>query len=128
MCVRLSSGMINAVRTLLVVDDHAEFRTSVRALLEADGFAVVGEASTGAEAIRAAGDLLPDVVLLDIRLPDLDGISVAESMSALPVPPEVVLVSSRDRSVYGARLTTAMARGFLAKSELSGQALRGLLR
>ena len=116
------------MRTLLVVDDHAEFRTSVRALLEADGFAVVGEAGTGAEAIRAAGDLVPDVVLLDIRLPDLDGISVAESMAALPVPPDVVLVSSRDRSVYGTRLVNARARGFLAKSELSGQALRGLLR
>lgn len=115
------------MRSVLVVDDHAEFRTSVRALLEADGFTVVGEAATGAEAIRAADDLAPDIVLLDIRLPDLDGISVAEAMAALPLPPEVILVSSRDRSVYGTRLTQARARGFLAKSDLSGPALRGLL-
>ena len=115
------------VRSVLVVDDHVEFRASVRALLVADGFTVVGEAATGAEAIRAAGDLVPDIVLLDIRLPDFDGIAVAAAMAALPVPPEVVLVSSRDRSVYGTRLTQARARGFLAKSDLSGPALRGLL-
>ena len=114
--------------TVLVVDDtHADFRTSVRALLEADGFVVVGEAATGVAAIRAAVDLTPDVVLLDIRLPDLDGIAVADSIAALPWPPQVVLVSSRDRNVYGARLTHARVRGFLAKGELSGPALRGLL-
>lgn len=112
---------------MLVVDDHVEFRRSVRALLVADGFTVVGEAASGAEAIRAAGDLVPDIVLLDIRLPDFDGIAVAAAMAALPVPPEVVLVSSRDRSVYGTRLIQARARGFLAKSDLSGAALRGLL-
>jgi DNA-binding NarL/FixJ family response regulator len=115
------------VPTVLVVDDHADFRTSVRALLEADGFLVVGEAGTGADAIRAATDLTPDVVLLDIRLPDLDGIAVADTIAALPWPPDVVLVSSRDRSVYGARLTHARVCGFLAKGELSGPALRGML-
>lgn len=85
------------VRSVLVVDDHAEFRTSVRALLEADGFTVVGEAATGAEAIRAADDLAPDIVLLDIRLPDLDGISVADAMAALPCLPR----SSWYRAVTG---------------------------
>jgi DNA-binding NarL/FixJ family response regulator len=115
------------VRSVLVVDDHAEFRTSVCALLDAAGFTVVGEAATGAEAIRAAGTLSPDIVLLDIRLPDLDGIAVADVMASLPLPPAVILVSSRDRSVYGTRLTNAQARGFLAKSDLSGPALRGLL-
>ncbi|HEY5881738.1 MAG TPA: response regulator transcription factor [Nakamurella sp.] len=113
--------------TVLVVDDHADFRVSVRALLEADGFVVVGEAATGVAAIRAAIDLTPDVVLLDVRLPDLDGIAVADTIAALPLPPDVVLVSSRDRSVYGARLTHARVRGFLAKGELSGAALRGML-
>jgi len=115
------------VPSVLVVDDHAEFRMSVRALLDAAGFSVVGEAATGAEAIRAAADLAPDVVLLDIRLRDLDGIGVADVLAALPRPPEVILVSSRDRSVYGARLTGARVRGFLAKSDLSGTSLRGLL-
>jgi DNA-binding NarL/FixJ family response regulator len=64
---------------------------------------------------------------LDIRLPDLDGIIVADTMAALPRPPAVILVSSRDRAVYGTRLTRARALGFLAKSDLSGSALRGLL-
>ena len=113
--------------TVLVVDDHADFRMSARALLEADGFVVVGEAATGVAAIRAAIDLTPDVVLLDIRLPDLDGIAVADTIAALPWPPDVVLVSSRDRSVYGTRLTRARVRGFLPKAELSGPALRGML-
>ena len=99
----------------------------MRALLEAAGFRVVGEAATGAEAIHAAGDLAPDIVLLDIRLPDLDGIGVADVLAALPLPPEVILVSSRDPGVYGPRLTGARARGFLAKSDLSGTSLRELL-
>jgi DNA-binding NarL/FixJ family response regulator len=113
--------------TVLVVDDHAEFRTSARALLVADGFEVVGEAGTGAEAIHAVRLLSPDVVLLDVKLPDVDGIAVAESMALLPDPPLVVLVSSRDRAAYGARLLNAPVRGFLAKSDLSGASLRRLL-
>ena len=113
--------------TVLVVDDHAEFRTSARALLEADGFDVVGEVGTGVEALAAVGTLGPDVVLLDVRLPDLDGISVAESMALLPESPLVVLVSSRDGAAYGARLLDAPVRGFLAKSDLSGASLRRLL-
>jgi len=99
----------------------------VRALLEADGFVVLGEAGTGAEAIRAVGRLSPDVVLLDVRLPDMDGISVAESVARLPDPPLVVLVSSRDRTAYGARLINAPVRGFLAKIDVSGASLRRLI-
>ena len=113
--------------SVLVVDDHAEFRMSVRALLDAAGFSVVGEAATGAEAIRAAADLAPDVVLLDIRLPDLDGIGVADVLAALPRPPEVILVSSRDRSVYGARLTGHGSVDSWPRASLSGTSLRGLL-
>ena len=73
--------------TVLVVDDHAEYRVSVRALLVAAGFDVVGEAGTGAEALEAVGRLGPDVVLLDVRLPDIDGITVAASVALLPEPP-----------------------------------------
>jgi DNA-binding NarL/FixJ family response regulator len=113
--------------SVLVVDDHAEFRTSVRALLVADGFDVVGEAGTGAEALYAVGRLRPDVVLLDVKLPDVDGIAVAESVALLPDPPQVVLVSSRDRAAYGSRLLNAPVRGFLAKSDVSGASLRRLL-
>lgn len=112
---------------MLVVDDHPDFRASVRALLEADGFEVVGEAVDGCEAVTLAGRLRPSLVLLDIRLPDTDGFAVAAELAELNAPPAVVLVSSRDAAAYGRRLAETPARGFVAKSELSGAVLRRLL-
>lgn len=114
-------------RTVLVVDDHADFLSAATALLAADGFEVVGVAASGAEAIAANEALRPQVVLLDIRLPDTDGITVAKWLAALPDPPAVVLVSSRDASTYGDRLRSSPARGFLVKADLDGAALRHLL-
>ena len=114
-------------RTVLIVDDHADFLSAARALLQAEGFEVVGEASSGLEALGVDDRLRPEVVLLDVRLPDLDGIAVAERLASLDESPAVVLVSSRDASAYGARLRAVPACGFLAKSELSGDALRQLL-
>jgi CheY-like chemotaxis protein len=111
--------------SVLIVDDHDGFRSSARTLLEADGFTVVGDAATGAEAIAAVTRLRPDVVLLDIRLPDFDGFAVADRLAGLPDPPVVVFVSSRDAATYGPRLWNAR---FLAKHELSGAALSDLLR
>jgi DNA-binding NarL/FixJ family response regulator len=113
--------------TVLIVDDHAEFRASARALLEAEGFDVVGDAADGAEAIRAVTLLKPHLVLLDIQLPDEDGIAVAERLGELPDPPVIVFTSSREASAYGPRLTSSSARGFIPKSGLSGQALATLL-
>jgi two-component system nitrate/nitrite response regulator NarL len=113
--------------TVLIVDDHAAFRESVGALLEAEGFVVVGEAADGAAAIAAAERLAPAVVLLDVQLPDLDGFAVAERLAAGPDPPAVVFVSSRDAAAYGARLHGAAARGFIAKGDLSGAALAALV-
>lgn len=116
------------VTAVLVVDDHPAFRSSVRALLEADGFAVVGEAASGAEALEKAARLEPDVVLLDIRLPDIDGFTVARRLSGLLKTPAVILVSSRSARTYGTRLSSSPARGFLTKEELTGASLRVLLR
>jgi DNA-binding NarL/FixJ family response regulator len=113
--------------SVLIVDDHGDFRRSSRALLEADGFNVIGEAVDGAQAIAKARRLRPDVVLLDVVLPDLDGFAAAEAIAAVDDPPAVVLVSSRDASVYRLRLSATPVRGFLAKSELSGAALARLL-
>ncbi len=115
-------------RTVLIVDDHAEFRTSARALLEADGWIVAGEAEDGAGGLVMAESLHPDVVLLDIALPDQDGFTVAETLARMPVPPAVILVSSRDRSVYARRLDGAPVLGFLPKRELSGPSITALLR
>jgi DNA-binding NarL/FixJ family response regulator len=113
--------------TVLIVDDHEAFRESVSALLGAEGFAVVGEAADGGAAIAACERLRPDVVLLDIQLPDLDGFAVAERLAAVREPPAVVLISSREAEAYGPRLDAAAARGFISKRELSGTALAALI-
>jgi DNA-binding NarL/FixJ family response regulator len=114
-------------RTVLIVDDHPGFRSAARALLEADGFEVVGEAADGASALAAAERLRPGLVLLDIQLPDLDGFAVAERLASWQPAPAVVLVSSRTASSYRRRLADSPALGFVAKSELSGAALSALL-
>jgi CheY-like chemotaxis protein len=113
--------------TVLVVDDHAGFRASVRALLETEGFQVVGEAADGLEALTEAAALRPAVVLLDVQLPGLDGLAVAEALAARPYPPVVVLTSSRDASAYGPRLARAAALGFIAKADLTGATLAAVL-
>lgn len=114
-------------RTVLIVDDHDAFRESASALLEAEGFSVIGEAADGDRAIAEAERLHPQVVLLDIQLPGVDGFAVAERLAAVPDPPRVVLISSREAGAYGTRLDRACARGFIAKRELSGAALEALV-
>jgi DNA-binding NarL/FixJ family response regulator len=113
--------------SVLIVDDHRPFRSFARTLLGAEGFLVVGEARDGAEALAEARRLRPDVVLLDIQLPDSNGFDVAESIARSQDPPQVVLISTRDASTYRRRLETTPARGFIAKAELSGQALAALV-
>jgi CheY-like chemotaxis protein len=113
--------------TILVVDDHAGFRATARRMLEGDGWTVVGEAVDGASALTAVSALRPDVVLLDIGLPDLDGFGVAEQLASPTAGgPAIVLVSSRDRSAYGGRFAASPALGFIAKDDLDGPALRAL--
>lgn len=114
--------------TILIVDDHPSFRRCARALLEADGFAVVGEAEDGEGALSAIGSLHPDVVLLDVQLPDMDGFAVLEHLGSGGEGPQVVLVSSRDASDYNGLIRGSGARGFIAKAELTGAAVRFLLR
>lgn len=111
--------------TVLVVDDHRGFRVQARLLLEEAGYDVVGEAGTGADAIESALQLRPDVVLLDVGLPDRDGFSVARVLhdSALPT----VLVSGRDASDFGPRITECGAVGFVAKADLTALSLDAVL-
>ena len=112
--------------TVLIVDDHAGFRSFARALLEAEGFDVVGEATDGASALAAARALAPELVLLDVALPDMDGFAVCDALLEDGPGPAVVLTSSRDVSSYRRRLKRSRARGFIPKSELSGPALTTL--
>jgi DNA-binding NarL/FixJ family response regulator len=113
--------------TVLIVDDHARFRAGARALLEADGFDVLGEAADGESAVEQARRLRPQVVLLDVQLPGLDGFAVAERLAAEPAAPAVVLISSRGRGAYRGRLEATPARGFITKAEFSGECLTSLL-
>jgi DNA-binding NarL/FixJ family response regulator len=113
--------------TVVIVDDHAGFRSSARALLEAEGFDVIGEAGDGASAIAVIDLLRPRIVLLDIQLPGIDGFDVAERLARAGDPPAVVLVSTRGVSAYRRRLARSPACGFISKSELSGNALSTLV-
>jgi DNA-binding NarL/FixJ family response regulator len=113
--------------SLLLVDDHADFREFARLLLEAEGFDVVGSAESGEEAVTAAVRLSPDLVLLDVHLPGIDGFTTAERLAELDRPPVIVLISSRDARSFGAKIERAPVRGFLSKKELSGASLSSLI-
>jgi CheY-like chemotaxis protein len=112
---------------VLIVDDNARFRRRVRRCLEADGYTVVGEAADGAAALAAVRRLGPALVLLDLQLPDMSGLAVAERLACQPDPPVVVLTSTHDATDFGERLPRCGARGFVPKAELSGERLSGLL-
>jgi DNA-binding NarL/FixJ family response regulator len=112
--------------SVLIVDDHPSFRASARRMLEASGYAVVGEAADGAAAIAAAGELEPDLVLLDVQLPDINGFEVAAAIAADGAETEIVLTSSRDLADFGGEVDASPVRGFIPKSELSGEALAAL--
>lgn len=113
--------------SVLIVDDHPSFRASARLLLESEGWRVVGEAADGARALAAAKELRPDLVLLDIQLPDLDGFEVSSRLTSNGGGPVVILVSSRDDEDYGSLAPRSGARAFIPKAELSGEALEALL-
>jgi DNA-binding NarL/FixJ family response regulator len=114
-------------RTVLVVDDNARFRTRARAWLEAEEFTVIAEAGTGAEALEAARKHKPDIVLLDIQLPDMSGLDVAGELDKVENGPKVVLTSTRDADDFGDRLADSGARGFVPKAKFSGRAVAAVL-
>ena len=112
---------------VLIVDDHATFRATARQVLEASGFDVVGEAADGASALEAVARLRPDVVLLDVQLPDMDGFEVSRQLCGNGTRPKIVLTSSRDASEFGDLVDGCGSRGFIPKGELSGGRLAALL-
>jgi len=113
-------------RRVLVVDDHPSFRRFATKLLQAGGFEVVGEAEDGASALAAARLLQPELVLLDVLLPDMSGLAVAEALMGDSHNAKVVLVSSRSASELGPALEESPAAGFLTKSELTADALAAI--
>lgn len=114
-------------RSVLIVDDHAEFRRLARMLLEAEGFEVVGEAASGEEGLADAYRVSADVALIDVQLPDMDGFAVARRLTSDGIATQIVLTSSRDASDLGSLVKSCGARGFIPKAELSAARIRELL-
>lgn len=121
------SNCRRVIASVLIVDDYAGFRASARRLLESEGWEVVGEAADGASGLRCVEELAPDVVLLDIHLPDVDGRLVSRRISEGPSDSVVVLISSRGSAELGDSVEGAGAAGFICKGDLSGAALRELV-
>jgi DNA-binding NarL/FixJ family response regulator len=113
--------------TVVIVDDNAAFRAQARVLLTYDGYDVIGEAVDGASGVDIVRRLRPDVALLDVQLPDIDGFSVAERVRDDAHETAVVIISTRDALEYAGAVRVCGARGFIGKSELCGDALRAVL-
>jgi DNA-binding NarL/FixJ family response regulator len=112
---------------VLIVDDHAGFRSHARRFLECEGYSVAGEAADCASGLETARELKPDLVLVDVYLPDADGFELAARLDALPDPPAVVLTSSHDGCELRSAVAASGACGFVPKSELSREAIEVLL-
>jgi len=108
--------------TVVIVDDHPSFRASARAMLEASGFEVIGEATDGSSGLELLRRLRPDVVLLDVQLPDMSGFDVCVECGDVDGT-SVVLVSSRDGADFGDLIERCGARGFIPKADLTGEAV-----
>ena len=113
---------------VLIVDDHEGFLSAATALLTASGYDVVGSATSGEDALTAVAEHQPDLVLVDLRLPGIDGVAVADRLDRLDPAPRVILISSRGEARREPRVVSAPALGFLSKSELTPDALAALLR
>jgi len=114
-------------QSILIVDDHPSFLAAARFLLESEGFDVLGTATDGESAVREALRLAPDVVLLDVSLPDVDGFEVAERLRTAGATSDIVFTSSRDGADFGPLIAESGGRGFIAKAELTGDAVRALV-
>jgi DNA-binding NarL/FixJ family response regulator len=112
---------------VLIVDDHPRFRATARRALECDGWTVVGEAQDGLGGLAETERLAPDLVLLDIGLPDVSGLVVAQRLAASAPDVAVVLVSTQDAGDFAELAAAHGARGFLAKADVGGPALYRLL-
>jgi DNA-binding NarL/FixJ family response regulator len=113
---------------VMLVDDHASFRASARWLLENEGYEVVAEAASGERALDLVAATRPELVLLDIGLPGIDGFQVALAIRALYPRARVVLTSSRELCDLGAdRVSACGASGFVHKADLSHAALAAIV-
>ena len=112
---------------VLLVDDHAAFRESAAALLGIEGLPVTGQAASGEEALELFGALEPDLVLLDLLLPGMDGVDVAWLMAARTPATAIILISSHEEAAADPRVEAAPVKGFIAKRDLTLAAICRLL-
>jgi DNA-binding NarL/FixJ family response regulator len=112
--------------SVVLVDDDPDFRALARRVLDASGLAVVGEADTVATGLAATMDLRPDALLVDVGLPDGDGVALARELTALPWRPRVILTSVDPDAASPDEVRRSGANGFVPKDELAGASL-GLL-
>lgn len=115
-----------ALRCLLV-DDNEQFLRSATRLLESQGLDVVGRAFSGAEAVRLAHELMPEVILVDVQLGEEDGVDLARRLTALPGSSRVVLISSHSEEELEDLIADSPAAGFLPKAALGAEAILALL-
>jgi DNA-binding NarL/FixJ family response regulator len=113
-------------RSVLLIDDDPGFRRLARRTLRGSGLTVIGEADTAAAGSSAARSLKPDVMLVDVGLPDSDGITLAGELSALPWGPRIVLTSVDPDAATPEDVRRSGARGFVPKQDLPGLGLRML--
>jgi DNA-binding NarL/FixJ family response regulator len=119
--------MGDVVPRIVIIDDDPSFLATVRALLQAEGFDVAGEALNGLDGVAAATELAPDLVLVDVNLPDIDGFEVVARLAQDEGAPPVVLTSIRAAHDFGNLVERSRARGFITKADITGEALTGFL-
>jgi len=112
--------------TAVVIDDHLAIRDMTRRLIEAAGHSVLGEAATGAEGLAKVEELEPDVVVLDIVLPDLSGFEVARTLKDEGSEATIILMSSHELDDLGGSVEESGADAFISKSDISLKSLREL--
>ncbi len=112
---------------VFIVDDHEGFRRAATTLLTTSGFEVVGSAADGESTIGAVAESRPDLVLVDLQLPGIDGVEVAEALGRLESAPDVIIISSRDDAGHEPRVRSVASKGFIAKRNLDAAAIHDLL-
>ena len=112
---------------IVIIDDDPDFLATVRLVLEGEGFVVVGEALNGLDGVAAATELDPDLVLVDVNLPDIDGLEVVERLAQRDGSPPVVLTSIHAAHDFGNLVERSRARGFITTADVTGEALTRFL-
>ncbi len=116
---------------LILADDHELVRQGLKALLEREGFVVLGEASDGREAVRLSARMCPEIAILDVAMPSLNGVDAARELSKLPRPPKAILLTRHDEDEYVIESLRAGVRGYVLKNQAATdlvQAIRQVAR